>query len=275
MRLLLAAATDWRTLIILGIGVAAAAALSNPFPVVIGLGVYLWAAQRLAHSPAFQAAAAKLRQSEALAARYKEMNETARAVLQMLSANRSWFIRVVETLTQGRVTARSWYDRATDVATAARQIYQEWLARPQEHAGKTPLVEQALQMATLYMRIIRGYHAISMGRAPLNLQEVEQRLARNQRRLRETIDQDARRDLMRAIEMDQRVLEQAAEEEAERERHQAKLAAIESTMDGLRRQIFSPESTGDAERLQEMLMEAEAMDQALDEVRHRTRVRAH
>ncbi len=270
----MAAATDWRTLVWLGVGAAAAAASSNPFPLLIGAGVYFWAVQRLANSQPFQEAAEKAAKAAALAAKYKELADISREVLQMLSINRSWFVRIVESLTAERIQTRSWYDRATDVVTAARQIYQEWLARPKEHWDKTPQVEQALQMAQLYLRIIRGYHAVTTTKSPVNLREVEERLARNQRRLRETGDQEARRDLMRAIEMDQRVLEQEGDQEAERERYHAKLAAIESTMDALRRQIFSPEATGDAERLQEMLLEASAMDQALDEVRQRTRVRA-
>lgn len=263
MKQLLAASSDWRTLLILGAGVILAAALSNPFPAVAGVGVYLYAVRKLAQSPAYQEAADKIRLAEGLAARYRTLQQTVNETNQHLS-------RLIPP-NQGR----TWFTRAQDVVTAAREIYMEWQSRPEAHAAKTPIVEQALQMSTLYLRILRSYHAIYTGRSRSpNLEEVNERLTRNQRRLETITDPDARRDLTRAVEMDQRVLQQATLEVSERERYQAKLAAIESTMDILRRHVFDPEATPEGESLRDMLLEAEAMDQALDEVRQRSRVRA-
>jgi len=262
VKLLMAAASDWRTLIWLGIGVVSAAVLSNPFPAVIGLGLYLWFVQRLAHSPAFQSAASMTRTAERLAEHYRTLQKSVTEVSNLLS----------KVIPPGQ--GRSWFTRASDVVTATREIYHEWLAHPAEHAAQTPLVEEGLQMAGLYLRLLRSYHTLYANRKPQNLGEVQERLERNRRRADQTVDQAARHDLNQAIDMDERVLEQAAGQEAERERYQARLAAIESTMDLLRRQIFDPETTGEGERLHEMLLEAEAMEDAMSEVQQQTRIRA-
>ena len=258
----MAAASDWRTLIWLGLGIAAAAVLSNPFPALIGLGLYLWFVQRLAQSPAFQGAAEKIRTSERLAERYRTLTRTVTEVSHLLN----------NVVPPGQ--GRSWLSRANDVVTAAREIYQQWLSKPAEHAAQAPLVEEGLQMTELYLRLLRSYHTLYTNRKPVNLSEVRERLERNRRRAQTTTDQAARHDLTQAVELDERVLEQSAGQEAERERYEAKLAAIESTMDMLRRQIFDPDTTGEGERLHEMLLEAEAMDEAMSEVQYQTRIRA-
>lgn len=253
MRQVLAAASDWRTLIWLGVGVVAGAVLSNPFPAVIGLGVYLWAVQRMAASPAFQAAGERARMARAMAGRFQVLQEQARAVVRALPAG------------GGRVN---------QVMDFARQIYQEWSARPDVQAEKGRFVEEALRLADFYLRILRAYHAIYSDRGPaVDRGAIEARLLRNQRRLEETVDLEARRALAQAIELDQRVLEQEEEDEVERERYQAKMTAIESALDLLRRQLYDPDSGGESSRLQDMLVEAEALDEALQEVEHRTRVR--
>lgn len=261
MKKLLAAATDWRTLIWLGAGLVAAAVLTNPFPALIGLGIYLWAVQKLAHSPALAQAAERAQTAEGLAERYRQLQATIGEVADRLPR------------TPGPGEDRSSYHRAADVVTAARTVYNEWLAHPEQHADKAPRVDEALQLADLYLRILRAYYMVYTGQRAQDLAAVKERIARNQRRLEASMDLEARRTLAEAIEMDERVLAQATDEEAERERYQAKLAAIESTMDLLRRQIFDPEHGANASRLRDMLLEAEAVDQALGEVEHRTRVR--
>jgi hypothetical protein len=259
---LMAAATDWRTLVILGAGIVAAAVLSNPFPAIIGLGIYLWAVQRLAGSPQLREAAERSRQLNQLSQRFGAMQRLYRELDD----------QVLRRLLPAAY--RTWQSRCMEVQNAATAIYQEWLAHPEEQAEKQAFLNEGLQLATLYMRILRAYHSIYHGQRPLDIQAVQERLARNQQRLEATMDLEARQALQEAIDMDQRVLGRQNDEEAEKERYLAKLAAIESTMDLLRRQVFDPASGGEGERLHEMLLEAEAMDQALTEVQHRTRVRA-
>ena len=259
---LLAAATDWRTLIVLGAGVVAAAVLSNPFPALIGFGIYLWAVQRLASSPAFAEAAERLRVAREMEAKYREMEARVRELSpQLLNA-------LPPTLD------RPWPARVQEVANAARSVYHEWLRQPGEQADKAPLVGEAMQLASLYARILRAFQAIYGGGRPIDLKAVQERLARNKWRLDSTQDLEARKSLLQAIEMDERVLQQEADEEVDKERYLAKLAAIESTMDVLRRQVFDPTAGEGGIQLHEMLLEAEAMDQAMAEVQHRTRVRA-
>lgn len=254
MRRLLAAASEWRTLIWLGAGLVAGIALSNPFPALIGLGLYVWAVQRLASSPEFEEAAERVQTARKLADQYKAVQEALRSIHPQ--------------------PPQAWQARITSVLTAARSIYHEYLARPKEHAEKTEMVSEALKLTQLYLRVVRAYHLLYAGKGAQDLRAVVERLQRNQERLNVITDLEARRTLMRAIEMDQRVLEQNGDQDAAKERYLAKLAAIESTMDMMRRQIFDPMATGDGERLHEMLLEAEAMDEALEEVQRHARVRA-
>lgn len=270
MRLWMAAATDWRSLVWPLLGVGASAALSNPFPALIGLGGYVWAVQRLTSSPSFQNAAERVRVAIAMAARWQQVEQSAASLLPALSHNKSWVIQAVEAITQVKLSpARSWHDRARDVVSDAQQIYREWLAHPVEQAARTPIVEQGLQMAYLYLRILRAFYAIHSEPQP-DLRDVQERLTRNRRRLEQVGDLEARRDLNTAIEMDERVLRQAETESVELERYLAKMAAIESSLEALRRQIFDPEGQGEGERLKDLLVEAEAMDHAMEEVRQRS-----
>ncbi|HYF95674.1 MAG TPA: hypothetical protein VD969_25955 [Symbiobacteriaceae bacterium] len=255
-RQLMSAATDVRTLLILGAGVIAAAVLSNPFPALIGLGVYLWAVQRLASSGRYQQAAEHLETIKGLDERYKAMEAAVRELAEVLPRTKSEPNR-----------------RAGDVQRCARSIYHEWLSHAAERKDQAPVVGEALHLAALYMRILKAYLTLHARRDHSSSADVENRLARNQARLEQTTDMEARRTLLEAIELDQRVLEREAEQEAERERFEAKLAAIESTMELYQRNIYDPGATPEGSRLHEMLLEAEAMDQALDEVHQRTRVR--
>ncbi|MGE5673799.1 MAG: hypothetical protein ACM3XM_07920 [Mycobacterium leprae] len=262
MRLYLAAALEWRTLLWLGAGLLASVVLANPFPAVIGFGIYLWAAKTLAGSKRFQEAAEAVRMAEAMAKRYTALEGTARSITP----------RLPNIVPAGQ--HRSWAARVADVLTATRGIYQEWLSQPQEQADHQAAVEQAIQLADLYLRIVRAYLTVYTGRKPVDMQNVAERMERNQRKLAETSDQEARRLLDEAIAMDEKVLAQQEHEEADRERYLAKLAAIESAMDLLRRQIFDPEATPDGNNLQDILLEAQATDEALREVEARVRVRS-
>lgn len=263
MKLLMAAALEWRTLIWLGLGLVAALVLSNPFPAIAGLGIYLWAVQRLANSPDFKAVGERTRVAEKLAEQYRVLQETARSVIPGLPTM------------VGAGQHRSLSARAGDVLNAAHAVYHEWLAHPAEHADKNGVVEEAMQLAQLYLKVVRAYQAVYSGRRPLDLRAVQDRLFRNKQKLDETKDLEARKLLMQAIEMDERVLQQSGTEEAEKERYQARLVAIESAMDLYRRQLFDPESTPEGSSLRDMLLEAQAMDEALAEVQKATRVRVH
>ncbi|HEY3368572.1 MAG TPA: hypothetical protein VGK74_26240 [Symbiobacteriaceae bacterium] len=260
MKLLLAAAFEWRTLIWLGLGLVASLVLSNPFPAVVALGIYLWAVQRLANSDGFKAAGERARVAEGLAVRYRTLQESARSVLPGLPT----------VVPAGQ--HRSLSARAGDVLNAAHAIYHEWLAHPDEHADKSQVVDEAMQLALLYLRIVRAYQAVYAGHRPLDLGAVEERLARNRRKLESAHDLEARRMLTQAIDMDGQVLTQSGKEEADRERYQARLAAIESAMDLYRRQLFDPESTPEGAGLRDMLLEAQAMDEALSEVQETVRI---
>lgn len=264
MRRIIAAASDWRTLVWLGAGIMAAAVLSNPFPAVIGLGVYLWAVQRVAQSPQLQQAAERARVAEQLAERYRELQQTMRVVSG----------RLPSAPLPGE--SRSPVFRAQEVVSAAISIYREWLARPGTDPSKAGWVEEALRLAHHYLRILRAYHELYVKGGPnADLRAVEQRLRRNGARLEQTTDREARGLLIQTIEMDERALRQEVDEEAGAERYMAKLAAIEATLDMLRRRIYEPEAdtAGEGSRLHDLLLEAEAMDDALQEVQHRTRVR--
>ncbi len=263
MRRILAAASDWRSLIWLGAGVVAAAVLSNPFPALVGLGLFLWAVQRLAQSPVMEEAAERSRVANGLAERYRELQAAERQVLPRLPDMIS--------RSEQRPTAM----RAQDVLTAARSLYQQWLAQSPPDLERAQWVDEALQLSHLYLKMLESYQALfNAPRPQTDLRAVQQRVARNEERLAQTTDMEARRLLIQAIEMDQRVLEEQGDAEAAQERYLAKLAAIESTIDMLRRRIYEPDSGEQASRVHEMLLEAQAMDDAMTEVQHRTRVRA-
>jgi|GEM_PF-3786164 len=263
MRRFLAAASDWRSLVWLGAGVVAAAALSNPFLAVIGLGISLWVAQRIAASPAMEQVAERSRVGEELADRYRALQETERQILPRLSTQ----VR--------RGEQRSWYARASDVMISARSIYQQWLAQPAPDLERAEWVGEALQLSHLYLKLLEAYGALfSVTRPQTDRRAVQDRLARNQERLEQTTDLEARRLLIQAMELDQRTLAEEEDVEAEKERYLAKLAAIESTVDMLRRRIYEPDSGEEASQVHEMLLEAQAMDDALEEVQQRARVRA-
>lgn len=263
MRTLLAAATDWRSLVFLGAGVVAAAALSNPFPAVIGLGIYLWVVQKLAQSPEFQRAGELARTHRRLEELLHGVYDSSRDMTQKATGLFRFFSRIPPV-----------FQRVPDVVNAAQSIHRAWLSRPeQERLDSAKMVEEALQLALHYMRILRAYKALYVDQKPIDLKAVGERLRRNQERLRQTQDLETRRTLMQAIEMDQQVMEQAEGDEAERERYQAKLAAIESALELLQRRMFQADAEGPGNRVHEMLLEAAAMDEALEEVQRRTRVR--
>jgi hypothetical protein len=267
-RLLLAAATQWRTLIILGAGVVASAVLSNPFPAVIALGVYLWALQKLALSPDFQAAGERVRVAEAMAERYRSLQQTAVQVTNLLQMNPVMY-------PAGGGQWRPWLERVNELLTAARSIYQEWLSHKEQDEARTQMVQEGLRLADLYLKIVRAYQAVYMQpRQSMDLRSVRERLQRNRQKLEESHDLEARHMLAQAIEMDERVLGQAEDQETEKERYQARLAAIESAMDLLRRRLYDPEVGGEGTGLHDLLLEAEAMDEALTEVQRHTRQRA-
>lgn len=258
----LAAATDWRTLVWLGAGTIAGAALSNPFPAVIGLGLYLWAVQRLAQSPQLAQAAERARIAEGLAERYRTLQETMREVSGRLPT------------TPLRGESRSAAFRAQEVVNSAISVYREWLTKPEAGADRAGWVEEGLRLAHHYLRILRAYTELyTKGGPNPDRRVVEERVRRNRERLGQTTDMEARRLLIQAVEMDERVLRQEVDEEAEAERYMAKLAAIESTLDMLRRRIYEPDAAEEGGRLHDLLLEAEAMDEALEEVQHRTRIR--
>lgn len=260
---ILAAGSDWRALVWLGVGIIAAAALSNPFPAVIGLGIYLWVLQRIAQSPRLAQAAEQALIAEQLAGRYKELQQT----MEEVSG------RLPTVPLRGESRARA--ARAQEVVSAAISVYREWLAKQAADPERARWVEEALRLAHHYLRILRAYQELYVKGGPnVELRAVAERVRRNQARLSETADLEARRLLIQAIEMDERVLRQEQDEEAEAERYMAKLAAIESTLDVLRRRMYEPDATDEGARLHDMLLEAEAMDSALEEVQTRVRVRA-
>lgn len=252
---IMAAATDWRTLIILGAGVVAAAVLSNPFPALIGLGIYLWAVQRLASSGRYREAAERLEVMAGLDAKYKAMESDVQELIVVLPKG-----------------GGDWNRRAGEVQRCARSIYHEWLAHAAERRDQAPVVGEALHLAGLYMRVLKAHLTLNARREKASTADVRNRLARNQARLEQTQDLEARRTLLEAIELDERVLAREEEQEADRERFEAKLAAIESTMELYQRNVYDPGATPEGSRLHDMLLEAEAMDQALEEVHQRTRV---
>lgn len=261
---IMAAASDWRTLILLGAGVVAAAVLSNPFPAVIGLGLYLWAVQKLAQSPQLQQAAEQALVAEGLAQRYRELQQTIHEVGPRLPT------------VPAKGESRSWALHAQSVTGAAISIYQEWLAKPDPDPEKARWVEEGLRLAHHYLRILRAYLELFVRPASsLDVRAVAERVRRNQARLEQTTDMAARSMLIQAIEMDERVLKQEGNEEAEAERYLAKLAAIESTLDMLRRRMYEPDAGQESgSRVRDLLLEAEAMDEALEEVQLRVRVRS-
>jgi len=276
MRLVLAAAFDWRTLPWLGAGIVVAAALTNPFPVVVGLGVYLWAIQRLVGTPDFLEAAERQRVAKELASRYRSLQTATTRLTEVLSKDRHWLSVVVDTVTKGRIQLdqrHSWYDRSLGVSNTANEIYHEWLRHPVQLQHKAAIVDQALQLAYHYLRVLHIYHALERGNRAKTLEDARRRLARNEARYAQSKDPSVRAQLSRAVEMDRRVLSQTADHELERDRYLAKMAAIESTLIVLKRQILDPAADGAVERAQELLQEAEAMDEALQEVQRRTRIK--
>lgn len=262
MRRYLAAATDWRTLLWLGAGLVASALLSNPFPALVGLGLYCWFVTRLGSSAEFATAAEKVQVAEGLAQRFKGLQQAAQSLTP----------RLPNIVLAG--SARPLPYRAGDVLNAVYAIYHEWLARREEHADKAALVDEAMQLANLYLRLVHAFVSTHVQKPAVDLNAVYNRMVYNQQRLQQTMDLETRQSLMQAVEIDQRILKQAQDASVEQERYLAKLSAIESTMDMLRRQVYDPATSGEGERLHEMLLEAEAMDEAMEEVHRQTRVRA-
>lgn len=259
---ILAAATDWKALLCLGVGSVAAIYFWNPFPVVIGLGFYLWAVQRIAQSPQLQRQAELAVIAEGLAERYQELQKTAMTVNPILPGI---------TVGQG---GRSWAVRAHNVNKSAVDVYQQWLQQRDNDPERARLVQEGLRLAVHYYRLLRALADRLQARgASADVKVVSARLERNQKQLEEAQDLEVRRTLLQAIELDTVVLRQAEEERAEVERHLARLTAIESTLEALRQRIFEPELVEDNSRLHELLLEAAAADEAISEVQVRSQVR--
>jgi hypothetical protein len=263
---LLAAALDRRTLpwllvgavpaaVAIPLGLAPALAVS-PVAAVAALGAHLFAVRRLMGTREFQEEMER-----------REMGERLQAQIHRVeSLSRQMDSRLKTIFPFGE--KRSLWVRKEQMLARARSVYQEWLARPAAYYERFRDAELALELAEAHLRMIRAYQAIYIQNGPFDLRRAASKF------LREV--QVAGPRMFEPIQMVGEILGLDLGPERpdrEREAYLQKLQELENEVERLHKKFFALKTTPEGERVQELLVEVHAWEEALDEVRRRSRVR--
>lgn len=269
---LVAAATDRRTLPWLLIGaIPAAIALTPVVPILglgaplavaglallPGLGAHAFATKRLLGSTKFQH---EMERNEMGAELFAHLGRIERLSLKMDP-------RLKSILPFGE--KRSLWVRKEQMKERARAVYREWKGRPEQYYERFRDTQLSLQLAEMHLRLLSNYQAIWVKNGPLDLG----------RFLKDVLREVPRVAGPRATEPIQMVgnflgLDLGPERpDREKEAYLETLSDLEAEVDRLHRRFFHLERAPEGERVRDLLVEARAWEEALQEVNRRSRVR--
>lgn len=269
---LVAAATDRRTLPWLLLGAIPAAIAFSPVlpilglgaPIVVaglalipGIGAHAIATKRLLGSTKFQH---EMERNEMGAELYAQMGKIERLSQTMDP-------RLKSILPFGE--KRSLWVRKEQMKERARAVYREWKGRPEQYYEHFRNAQLGLQLAEMHLRLLSNYQAIFVTNGPMDLG----------RFLKDVLREVPRVAGPRATQPIQMVgnflgLDLGPERpDREKEAYLETLSDLESEVDRLHRRFFHLERAPEGERVRDLLVEARAWDEALQEVNRRSRVR--
>lgn len=269
---LVAAATDRRTLPWLLLGAIPAAIALSPvvrilglgaplaiagLAVITGLGAHAIATRRLLGSTVFQH---EMERNEMGAELYAQLGRIEHLARRMDP-------RLKSILPFGE--KRSLWVRKEQMKERARAVYREWKGRPEQYYEHFRNTQLALQLSEMHLRLLSNYQAIWVKNGPLDLGGFLKELLREVPRVAGP----------RAAQPVQMVgsflgLDLGPERpDREKEAYLETLTDLEAEVDRLHRRFFHLDRAPEGERVRDLLVEARAWDEALQEVSRRSRVR--
>jgi uncharacterized protein YacL (UPF0231 family) len=267
-----AAATDRRTVPWLLLGAIPAAIAFSPVAALIGvgapiavaglgllagLGAHAFATKRLLSSTAFQH---EMERNEMGAELYAQLGKIERLAKTMDP-------RLKSILPFGE--KRSLWVRKEQMKERARAVYREWKGRPEQYYEHFRNTQLALQLAEMHLRLLHSYQAIWVKNGPVDLG----------RFLKDVLREVPRVAGPRATQPIQMVgnllgIDLGPERpDREKEAYLETLSDLEAEVDRLHRRFFTLERAPEGERVRDLLVEARAWEEALQEVNRRQRVR--
>jgi predicted ferric reductase len=131
---------------------------------------------------------------------------------------------------------------------------------------KERIVEKSLNLVISYIKLLTNFCIRSKELSEININSIASRMNTNARKLSFVRDPDISSELRRAIEVDERMVENLKEEKVELERISVKLDYMESMVNMFKHQIISSvESEEMLEKLETAVNEADALDNVLYE----------
>jgi hypothetical protein len=131
---------------------------------------------------------------------------------------------------------------------------------------KERIVEKSLNLVISYVKLLTNFCIRSRELSEINLNSIASRMNTNARKLSFTRDPETSSELRKAIDVDERMIENLKEEKVELERISVKLDYMESMVNMFKHQIISSiESEDMLEKLESTVNEADALDNVLHE----------
>ncbi len=131
---------------------------------------------------------------------------------------------------------------------------------------KERIVEKSLNLVISYIKLLTNFCIRSRELSEINLNSISSRMNGNARKLSFTRDPETSAELRKAIDVDERMIENLKEEKVELERISVKLDYMESMVNMFKHQIISSiESEDMLEKLESTVNEADALDNVLHE----------
>lgn len=269
---LVAAATDRRTLPWLLLGAIPAAIALSPVAPILGLGVP-FAIAGLALLPGLGAHALATKRLLGTTEFQHEMERYEMGA--ELFAHLGRIERLAQTMDPRLKSIlpfgekRSLWVRKEQMKERARAVYREWKGRPAQYFEHFRNTQLALQLAEMHLRLLSNYQAIWIGNAPLDLGRFLKDVLREVPRVAGPGATQPIRMVGSFLGLDLG----PERPDREKEAYLETLSDIEAEVDRLHRRFFHLERAPEGERVRELLVEAHAWEDALQEVNRRSRVR--
>jgi hypothetical protein len=131
---------------------------------------------------------------------------------------------------------------------------------------KQRIIEQSLKLVIAYLNLAANYCDRMRELSQQNLNELECRINENNRKLGSLKNYQAVLELMKTVEMDEKLLKSLKEEREQLEMVNVRLDQIESAITGFKHRILSSDlSDPESEEIENTVNEAIALDNALNE----------
>ncbi|MGE5613387.1 MAG: hypothetical protein ACM3XR_03185 [Bacillota bacterium] len=131
---------------------------------------------------------------------------------------------------------------------------------------KQRIIEQALKLVIAYLKLAASYSERARELSQRNLDELASRINENNRKLGSLKNYEAVLELMKTVEMDEKLLKSLKEEREQLEMVNVRLDQIESVITGFKHRILSNDFSGpESEKIENTINEAVALDNVLSE----------